>query len=300
MTQHPDTPGHGELVDPDELANAYLDGETTPAQSARVESDVDLLRRVETLARVRDLMAVEPQPSGVADAQVEAALAAFDQLDTAGQGATVTDLADRRRWYERVPLGAVAAAVAVVALAAGLVAGFDLTSGNERDDIASQDFSADDDDSSTEDGASAQLESGGSAAADGALAPESAPLSDSGFARIQFADVDALAVHLRDRLSNGASPAAGGGGGSGPSGGSDQSSATTQAEPAPDEAEAARAFDPCDAVAVAGVDPNFVRLIDSVVLRGVDVTAVVHFEDNADQLVVVADGSCEVIERRPL
>lgn len=301
MTSHSDTPGHDDTLDPDELVSAYLDGETTAAESARIEGDVDLLARVETLARVRAQLEVDPQPPAAADAQRSAALAAFDELDfTAGDETppgTVTDLASRRRpWHQRMPLGAVAAAIAVVALAAGVVAGFDLTSDSSGgDDMAASELGDQDD---------VTLDAGAS----GVDAAELAPAADgSDGARLAFADADALAAHLRARLEPAGAPTAGSGGsssGAAGGGGGGGSAPLEEPDATPDGAEAdteaARAFDPCDAVQVSGVDPNTVRLVDGFVLRGIDVTAVVHTDGDADQVVVVADESCEIIERRPL
>ena len=100
----------------DELASAYLDGEATAAERARVEADPELVRRVTELGVVRAALGA-PGPSAgpeTRDRAITAALAAASP-----PAATVTPI-DRHRSSRRalVVLGAAAAAVAVIAAVA--------------------------------------------------------------------------------------------------------------------------------------------------------------------------------------
>lgn len=310
MTTPTDTAGHPDPDARDELASAYLDGATTAEENARVERDVDLLRRVEELAAVRDALAVEAQPAAAADVALAAALAAFDadaatRADAAADGpteagATVTDLGERRRRLtERVPLGAVAAAVAAVALVVGVT---QIDFGGEQSDMATGAATADDagdseardlelDSDSAEFDSTAGAGAGGAAESfgdDGAL--DSAPVAgDSGFApadddgRTSYADIDQLAAGLRDRLAAEDGDAADGGTASGPDDG------------------ATRSSDPCDAVAVVGIEREAVQIVESVLLSGDPVTAVVFVDsDGMEQLAVVDDTTCQLEAERPL
>ena len=103
-----------ELLHLNELASAYLDGDVTAAERARVESSPELQSLVATFGRLRGVLADAPV---VAAGTREAAfLAAFAQLDdvaadssplTGGVRASVTQLDSRRRW-PRVALSAAA------------------------------------------------------------------------------------------------------------------------------------------------------------------------------------------------
>jgi len=66
--------------DLDELASAYLDGETTPEETARVEADPLLVERVEELRLISEAAAtpVTPPPEAARESAIAAALAAFD------------------------------------------------------------------------------------------------------------------------------------------------------------------------------------------------------------------------------
>ena len=103
-----------ELLHLNELASAYLDGDVTADERARVESSPELQSLVATFGRLRGVLADAPV---VAAGTREAAfLAAFAQLDdvaadssplTGGVRASVTQLDSRRRW-PRVALSAAA------------------------------------------------------------------------------------------------------------------------------------------------------------------------------------------------
>ena len=104
----------------DELVSAYLDGETTPAETALVEQDAALMARAAELRTVRDAVSAPVTALSVADRErmIGTAMAAADEipeLDTA-----VVPL----RRFSR-PLLAMAAAVALIAavVGVGLLAG---------------------------------------------------------------------------------------------------------------------------------------------------------------------------------
>ena len=66
----------------DDLASAYLDGQLSPEESARVESDPQLMAEVDALAGVVERLQSEEAPvdAGTRQRHLTAALAAFDQL----------------------------------------------------------------------------------------------------------------------------------------------------------------------------------------------------------------------------
>ncbi len=276
--------------DRDELASAYLDGEAALDELTLVEADVDLLGRVEVLTSVRDRLAIDSPPAATVDAQVAAALAAFDAQPVAGTPSSpVTDLASRRRpWTQRMPMGAVAAAAVVIALVVGVatLAGRD----TDASDMATGDLDAE-----------IRQDSGAGAGTTGGVAADEAvdgfdtagdaemlPSTGTVQPRVAFADDQALAEYVRNRL-DGRSAA--------PTAGSDGA----PSEPDDGDDSAMRSSDPCDAVRVAAIDPAQVRIVVPVVLAGDDATAVAHTDaDGVDQLVVVRDATCEVTLRRPL
>lgn len=105
----------------DELVSAYLDGEASADEIARVESSPELLAEVETLRAVAALVASDPDPAtvdpGRRDAHIAAALAA------SSTAANVTGLsaARARPWY-RQPVAAVAAVLLAAVIAVPLLA----------------------------------------------------------------------------------------------------------------------------------------------------------------------------------
>jgi hypothetical protein len=125
-----------DIDDRDELANAYLDGEVTADERARVDGDPRLLARVETLRQVRALVADVEEPSiSVRELQLAAALDSWDRLpgaaastdatptslDHAAAGAITRPRASSAgrasRWNRRL---VAAAAAAVVVVGAGI------------------------------------------------------------------------------------------------------------------------------------------------------------------------------------
>ena len=121
-----------------ELASAYLDGEATPDERARVEGDPALLAEVERLRAVAAAVAEVPAPSADRrDAAVAAALAAFDELRVGttpppAPPATVSSL-DRRRQARRMQ-----ALTAVAAAAVLVVGGFVIANRDGDDDSAGE------------------------------------------------------------------------------------------------------------------------------------------------------------------
>lgn len=110
-----------------ELASAYLDGEASADERARVESSAVLRSMVDSFARIRDELAdAPPAPTAARDAAFAAAFAAFDARTgsettaatvapaaaAAPAVAPVIPLSPRRRWAG--PLLSAAAAVLLV------------------------------------------------------------------------------------------------------------------------------------------------------------------------------------------
>jgi hypothetical protein len=102
---------------PDEVASAALDGEVTPGEQARIDSDPALRARVAELRAVRDRVAAPVPPLPPARRQ-EILRRARDAFDAAGL-APVVPLTHRRRTSRLVrvlaPMAAAAAAIAGVA-----------------------------------------------------------------------------------------------------------------------------------------------------------------------------------------
>lgn len=214
-------------LDPlDDLASAHLDGETTPAEAARVASDPQLSARVERLAEARDALRAADMPSDPARrAQaIAAALAAYDEevvgaLDAATANLLVPAAARWRRPPRRaLALVGIAAAVALLALAAPLI---DRLDSGSHDDLAALPDDGADDMTLRDSGAGQEATAG---AADRALAAApSAATPDLG----PFGVLPDLADAVRSQLETG--PAASG---SSPAAAS-QSTATAAAAPAP-------------------------------------------------------------------
>ena len=159
------------------LASAYLDGETTPAERARVEAAPGLLAEVERLRQVRAVLgATESAAISTRERHLAGALDTWDRLpsseklgdatpvgdDAAGAagGASITaptSLRDRRTRRQPVSTRVLTAAAAVVVLAgAGVVIRGALDTGG--DDIASTAEVIDEAGDSIDDAASAELE----------------------------------------------------------------------------------------------------------------------------------------------
>jgi hypothetical protein len=76
------------------LASAYLDGEASPEEVARVEADVDALAEVDRLRQIRALVAdVEPAAISRREAHLSAALDAWDRLPDSERDGTPRSIA---------------------------------------------------------------------------------------------------------------------------------------------------------------------------------------------------------------
>lgn len=249
-------------------------------------------------------------PPGVLDAARAAAMTAFDEhhaltTDAAGTeaapaGAPVGDLdaARSRRWYQRVPLGAVAAAIAAIALVGTLT---QIDTGGDDDlatAVADESTAALD----TADDFGDDSDAGSTAAAPEAFDSDSAG-ADGGFedgARVEqgAASLDAAASYedLDTFLAvvAGQDPPA-------PAGSAPPPSTTTQSEGDgtggdPDDGESA----PCDAVATADVDDVIAIEVAFVDDLGVLVAAVVYESDAGVRVTAVDLASCVVLDDRAL
>jgi hypothetical protein len=110
--------------DASELASAYLDGEVSDAERARVESDAALGAEVARLRRVRAALGEAPTaPPASREAAIAAALATFD-AEHAVEGPNVVGLDRRRRarWMQGITA---AAAVALIAVGGFVIANRD-------------------------------------------------------------------------------------------------------------------------------------------------------------------------------
>jgi hypothetical protein len=104
----------------DELASAYLDGEATAAEAARVESDPGLQARVAALRAVAEAVgAPPPAPPGAADAAVARAVAVGDEVFGPATVASLKHHRDRRQ-PRRTALWVATAAAAVALVAIGV------------------------------------------------------------------------------------------------------------------------------------------------------------------------------------
>jgi hypothetical protein len=107
--------------DVDELASAYVDGEATPGERARVEADPDLVARVSELRAVRSALAAPlVQPDARVRERVLAAARAEAVVSTGGgpSPGVVVAIGQRRSRRMMAVIGAVAAGVIAVALVA--------------------------------------------------------------------------------------------------------------------------------------------------------------------------------------
>jgi hypothetical protein len=281
-----------------ELASAYLDGEATTEEMARVEAEPRLGALVAELDDVRHRLAVDPPGPRALDDHVAAALAEFDALDggdggdgeAGGDGATgappaaVASMDERRErrpaWYRRIPLGAAAAVIVLVALV-GAAATIDVGS---DDETAAEDTAAQ----------SEELSAAGEAGSDEAAAEApAAGTFDTGDATIEafggrmtFEDNDALVAFVTDEVlradatadAPAPSPEAGPGGGGG--------------------GEAIAECDPVDvALASAPGGASFVTSVAAVV-AGRDVTAVVTEDGDDRRVAIVEEASCAIVDER--
>ncbi len=252
----------------------------------------------EAVERLHQRLAAPPPPAGVLDSARAAAMVAFDedQGTAVSPTAVVQDIGSAQpvgrapAWYQRVPLGAAAAVIAVVALV-GVATQIDLgtdeadTASSDQDVAASLEDSGDGrsaeatDDSQAEDSSSA---TGGDSELDSGSAQ-----SDSNQRVLSaYEDIDALVEDFGDRyLFDGSAGVV--------------VSPTTAASPTPDAAFS------CDAAAVAAVDPSTVLRTEFVTIgggaeRSVAIALVYESETAGSRVAVVDDASCVLLADRAL
>ena len=265
-----------------EVVSAYLDGAATPEERARVDSDPALRRQVDRLRTVRDHLAVGPPASELVDAHVAAALDARGDAGLGGAPVGDLDRARTRAWLRRVPLGAVAAALLLVALVGGIAlrdTGSDtVASGDAAETSAALDGAG---------GGGEAFEEGADDAADGAARQDLD-------ARLVFDDTDALAAHLADQAAS-------------------TSGTTAAAEAAPHSASGTGgasdstadepdfgSLGPCDPIAAADIGDAPVLAFVRAVVADRDVTAVIVDGGDAPRLLVVDEDTCTVVDDRPV
>jgi hypothetical protein len=283
----PDPGDRGDLPEVDaafEEASARIDGEAGEREAVSAVEPVAAAgsRHLAAIAgRVAD---VPPAPAALLDEHVATALAAFGEeaLGAGGDRAAVTRLTARSAWWQRAPLGAVAAAVVVVALAGAIGVA---VSGDRSDDQDTATAAMDADTSGGDSGAES-AESADDLAAAGGSAP-------SAYERASFPGYDELAesLALDDAVVSETLE-------------EDPGSASEPAAPPalPDAAEPTGEAAPagCDAVAVSGVDPSTVEQVLPVVVEGRAVSAIVHTIDGRRRLTAVDEATCAVDEERGL
>ncbi|MGI9603035.1 MAG: hypothetical protein ACR2QE_14205 [Acidimicrobiales bacterium] len=184
---------HGDADD--ELVAAYVDGEATPDEVARVEASAELRARVEAFAAVADLVGADPDPDSIdpdlRDRHIAAALAASTTATNVTSMAPAR--AQRRPWY-RQPVAAVAAVIIAAVVAIPVVAQL---GGSDEVDTAS-----------TEAGDSQSDE-----ATDAASAPEADQAdADASRSASPAASQPTAELTLEEGLADGADGAAGDGG----------------------------------------------------------------------------------------
>ncbi|MCO8126235.1 hypothetical protein NHL50_03335 [Acidimicrobiia bacterium EGI L10123] len=290
MTDSP-TPAEPGPVDPAvELASAHLDGEAGADERARVGDPAVEAHRA-AFAEVADAVReVPPPPPGLLDDHVAAAMDAFDG------DARVVPLGRSRTaqpWWQRIPLGAVAAGLVIVALIGAI--GLASTIEGDDDDTATASLdAADDSGESAEatDGADGDASAGATMEDSAALDADEGSQPEASGGPIAYGSADDLVDDVRARLADDPDEA------EAPTEERDLST-TTPAEPDGDDGDDERVEDPCDAVAQLGIDPADVVLAFPAVLTGDEVTVVVHDADGR-RITVVDDATCTVTLDRPL
>ncbi len=247
----------------------------------------------EEAERLRQRLTAPAAPAGVLDGARAAAMAAFDEVhaDSGEAAVAVRDIrsAPVRRspaWYERIPLGAAAAVIAVVALV-GIATQVDFGSTDADTAASSDDSGGDFEDSGValeaDEDAATNGGAGGTAGSRGG--GESAPLAGD-TAVSAYEDLDSLVDDFGARYGGAQEPTA-------------PPVASTTDGVSPDDGEA---YARCDAVDAADVDPTSVVAIERALLGADSVpTSVVVYESTAGLRVsVIDDESCVVRDDRAL
>jgi hypothetical protein len=252
----------------DEVISAYLDGEATPEEVARVESDPRLQARLEVLRAAATAGAAAPAPSREADRERIIA-AALDAAGPSPRRAEVVDLdeARRRRARRLAPLLTAAAAILVVLFAIPLLAGL---GDDDGDNQAATGVS--------EPPPEISDEAGGAAAATTAAPGVAAPTASAAFPQDlgAFADEAAL-VDVVDELASTAEGLA-----------AAESATTTAAA----DAGSGR-FDCAAAIAQANTALGPLRLTAVATVAGQPVWVFVYGDPPSQILVIATDPGCE-------
>lgn len=134
------------LPNADELVSAYVDGEATADEAARVEADPELMRRVEAFRAVAALSGSAPPLPADYDAARERAIAAA--LAASSTSAKVTSLAPiqaRRSRFAKPMVGVLSAAAVILVLFLGVAVVANLGGGDDSDTAATSGFDVADD-----------------------------------------------------------------------------------------------------------------------------------------------------------
>ncbi|WP_436794046.1 hypothetical protein [Actinospongicola halichondriae] len=244
------------------------------------------LRPEETEA-LRERLAAPPPPSGVLDAARAAAMDAFDEIHEGEAPTGVRDIRSARStsWYQRIPLGAAAAVLALVAVV-GVATQIDL--GGDDDMAAS---SADE--TSMED--SGGLDDEASRDAAGALESDSAPLApESDLATASYDDIDTLIESYRGRFGTNAAED-----------GVEPTASTTTRASSGATADDDESFATCDAANGVGVSPLDVVTFEyvNVQIAGDDTAVIVvlyESEETRVRIAVLDEASCTLLDDRVL
>jgi|GEM_PF-3587791 hypothetical protein len=276
----------------DELASAYLDGEATAAERARVETDPGLLARVDALARAQAAVGASvPVDPAARDAAISTALAAATEPGgvlaseaTEPERAPVVPLARPRgaapstRWRYL----AVAAAIAVAALAVPL-----LSQLGESDEQDTAGVALDDDAETFGDGEgldAAEREEADTLAEDtaaGSAGGATEPASAAGELGA-FEDMDGLAAAAAERVESALAPT------------------TTVAGTGAEAMTSTTLAGPCAGALELPADAE-VLLDATATLAGEPVVVVVHRSPGGDpQLLVAALEGCQPVIDRAL
>lgn len=244
----------------------------------------------EDIEVLRARLAAPAPPPGALEAARAAAMDAFDETHGSGSPLGVRDIRSARSasWYERIPLGAAAAVLAVV-LAVGVVTQIDL--GGDDDMAASSS-----DDVSSEDSGDGEAGAALDRSAEDAMeseAPMAAPESD--VATASYDDIDTLVEAYRDRF------------GSDSATGDDASTTMPTTDAGSDGAGAHddEGFPACDAAQGAGVAPLDVVTFEYVGLRvdGTPTAVIVvlyESEETGVRIAVLDEASCTRLDDRAL